>query len=334
VRVSERTRRAVTLGALYSTDQGASLNASWTHRNLFGNAEQLTASAAITQLGGSATRGIGYNVGVTLKIPDWLQPDQTLSFSATALREYLRAYERDGVIVGTAVARRLSPDLAVSVGLTAIQEQVGQEGVTRDYTLLQLPLTATWDNTGSLLDPVRGWRAGASITPTMSLGGRREAQFVVAQLSASTYLDLGNTPGRSVVAVRGLLGTTQGASVFDLPPDQRFYAGGSATVRGFRFQSIGPQFRSGRPTGGSAIGTASLEMRQRFGESWGAVAFVDAGQVATGALPFSGGAKVGAGVGARYYTAIGPIRLDAAVPVNKTGKGDAFELYIGLGQAF
>ena len=334
VRVSERTRRAVTLGALYSTDQGASLNAAWTHRNLFGNAEQLTVSAAITQLGGSATTGLGYNVGVTLKIPDWLQPDQTLSFNATALREYLRAYDRDGVIVGAAVARRLSPDLTVSAGVTAIQEKVGQEGVTRDYTLLQLPLTATWDSTGSLLNPVRGFRASAGVTPTISLGGAREAQFVIAQLSASTYLDVGATPGHSVVALRGLLGTTQGASVFDLPPDQRFYAGGSATVRGFRFQSIGPQFRSGRPTGGSTVGAASIEMRQRFGESWGAVAFVDAGQVGTSSLPFSGGAKVGAGVGARYYTAIGPIRLDAAVPVNKTGKGDAFELYIGLGQAF
>jgi translocation and assembly module TamA len=332
--VSERARRAVTLGALYSTDQGASLNASWTHRNLFGNAEQLVLSAAITQLGGSATTGLGYNVGATLKIPDWLLPDQTLSFSATALREYLRAYDRDGVIVGTAVARKLTPDLTVSVGLTAIQEKVAQEGVSRDYTLLQLPIGATFDSTGSLLDPVHGYRAAVTITPTISLGGARESQFVIAQLSGSTYLDVGATPGRSIVALRALLGTTQGASVFDLPPDQRFYAGGSSTVRGFRFQSIGPQFISGRPTGGSTIGAGSVEMRQRFGESWGAVAFVDAGQVSTNSLPFSGGAKIGAGVGARYYTGIGPIRLDAAIPVNKTGKGDAFELYIGLGQAF
>jgi translocation and assembly module TamA len=64
------------------------------------------------------------------------------------------------------------------------------------------------------------------------------------------------------------------------------------------------------------------------------VVFVDAGQVTASGAPGSGVWRVGTGIGARYYTAIGPIRLDVAVPVNKQPGGDAFELYFGIGQAF
>jgi len=122
--------------------------------------------------------------------------------------------------------------------------------------------------------------------------------------------------------------------VFSLPPDQRFYAGGSATVRGFRYQSVGPQFPDGKPTGGTAVSAGSVEFRQRILDSYGVVAFVDAGQVTANGAPFTSSWRVGAGIGARYYTSIGPIRLDVAIPLNREPHGDAFELYIGIGQAF
>jgi len=175
-------------------------------------------------------------------------------------------------------------------------------------------------------------RAAANITPTQSFS-TPSSTFVIAQLSGSAYFDVfGN--GRSVVAVRGLVGGVEGATTFDIPPDQRFYAGGGGTVRGFRFQSVGPQFADGNPVGGTSVDVGSLELRQRFGANYGAVAFVDAGQVGSGGVPFEGNLQVGAGVGARYYTGFGPIRLDVAVPVTKLAGGDSFEVYIGIGQAF
>ena len=134
--------------------------------------------------------------------------------------------------------------------------------------------------------------------------------------------------------MRGLLGQIAGAGQFSLPPDQRFYAGGSTTVRGFRYQTVGPQFADGKPTGGTAVGAGAIELRQRLFGNWGAAAFVDAGQVTASGAPLAGTWRVGAGVGVRYYTSIGPIRLDIAFPVNRAPGGDAFELYIGLGEAF
>jgi translocation and assembly module TamA len=332
IAVTEAPRHTVTLGAAYSTDLGGSLTATWTDHNLFGNAETLTLAASATELGGTAARQPGYNVGPTLTFPDWLQRDQSLILNAAAIKEYLQAYDRTAYTAGVTVSRKISPDWTASVGLAGEQAKILQEGVTRNYTLAQVPLTATLDTAHSLFDPTHGVKASASITPTESIS-TPSATFVIAQISASTYINLG-APGRSVLALRGLVGTVAGATTFEIPPDQRFYAGGSGTIRGYRYQSVGPQFADGNPVGGTAIDAVNVEYRQRFGESYGAVVFIDAGQVGTSSTPFTGTLRAGAGIGARYYTSLGPLRVDVAVPLNKQKGGDSLEAYIGLGQSF
>jgi translocation and assembly module TamA len=220
------------------------------------------------------------------------------------------------------------------------------------YTLLSLPITALFNTTGQdspLADATHGMRVSLSVTPTFSFG-HPSTRFFITQGTGSLYFDLkniglNNTPGRSVLALRALAGLAVGASQFSLPPDQRFYAGGSGTIRGYRYQAVGPLFANGNPIGGTAINAGSVEFRQRFGESFGTAIFFDAGNVSKNLSPFNGQLKSGAGVGLRYYTPIGPIRLDIAVPLQRrSGKDasgqpvqnpdDAFEIYIGLGQAF
>lgn len=332
--VTERPRRAVGFTAAYSTDLGASVGATWQHRNLFGQAEQLNLGAAVTQLGGSASRGIGYNATAALIKPDVFRRNQSVQVNLQAVRESLDAYDRTAVLAGTTLSRKFAEVWTGSVGVQAQQSQIRQERVDRSYTLLGVPLGLRYDSTGpeGLFEPTRGVKAAAVVTPTQVLSGAGSA-FTILQVSASTYVNLG-APGRSVLALRGLVGSVQGATTFDLPPDQRFYAGGGGTVRGYKYQSIGPRFASGRPTGGTSITTGTVEFRQRFGESFGAALFVDAGQVDTSSTSFGGDIRAGAGVGARYYTPIGPIRLDVAVPLNKQRGDDAFQLYIGIGQAF
>jgi len=332
--VTERPRHAVAATAEYSTDLGASVGVSFQHRNLFGQAEQLNLGAAVTELGGTASRGQGYNATASLLKPDWLRRNQSLQFNLQAIKENLDAYNRTAVLGGVTVSRKFAEVWNASVGVQAQQSHITQEGTTRDYTLLALPIGLRYDSTGpeGLFEPTHGIKAAAVATPTQELTGRGST-FTILQVSGSTYVNLG-VPGRSIVALRGLIGSVQGASTFDLPPDERFYAGGGGTVRGYRYQSIGPQFRRNRPIGGTSITAATVEFRQRFGESFGAAVFVDAGQVANSSTAFGSGLRAGAGVGARYYTAIGPIRLDVAVPLNKQGGDDTFELYIGIGQAF
>jgi translocation and assembly module TamA len=337
---AERPRHAVNFNIAYSTDLGGSAGVTWTHRNLFGNAEQLTLAAAVTGLGGTAVTGVGYNVSATLMKPDLWRRDQNLQVSLTALQQDLDAYDQTAEIANVTLSRKLSPRWNVSVGTTLEQEQITQEGVIRDYTLLSLPLSAKYDSTGlknPLDDATHGIRATASATPTESLASP-SATFVVLQGSASTYFDLANLgitrPGASVFALRGLVGAAEGASQFDLPPDQRFYAGGSSTVRGFKYQSVGPLFSDNNPQGGAAIDAATIEYRQRIWGPIGTAIFADAAQVSAQSSPFQGTLREGVGTGLRYYTPIGPIRVDVAVPLNRPPGGDSFELYLGLGQAF
>lgn len=330
--VAERQRHAVNLGAAYSTDLGASFSGAWLHRNLFGNAEQLNLSAAVMQLGGNSATGIGYKGGAAFSKPDFLQRDQSLQIGLDAIKQSLDAYDLKTILAELLLNRKLSKYWHGSYGIAAQQSRITQQGVTRDYTLLSLPLTLKYDSSNSPLDPTAGSIATISVTPTESLAGGSKP-FVTMQVSGSTYLDLGK-PGRSVLALRGLIGDTEGAGQFDLPPDKRFYAGGSATVRGYKYQSIGPAFADHKPQGGTAIAAGTVELRQRILDDYGVALFADVGQVSVDSLPFSGSWQIGAGVGLRYYTSFGPIRLDLAFPVNPQPGSGSFEVYIGLGQAF
>ena len=334
--VAERPRHAVAFNVAYSTDTGATVGSTFTYRNVFGNAETLTLGAAITQPEeGAEIQAPGYNFNITLTQPDWHRRDQTLTYTAAYLKENLYAYSRKAITGGVALSRKLTDQWSASIGVTGVQEQVTQEGVTRDYTLAGLPLGLTYDSTGpnGLFNPTHGIKAKLAVTPTDSLAGQ-SSFFTLVRLTASTYVNLGAKEGRSVLALRGTVGTALGASTFQLPPDQRFYAGGSDTVRGYKYQSVGPRFADFRPVGGTSLTAATVEFRQRIGESFGAVAFVDTGEVGTSSTPFTGTLSTGVGVGARYYTGLGPIRLDVAVPVQRRQKDDILEAYIGLGEAF
>jgi translocation and assembly module TamA len=337
--VTERPMHAVAFTAAYSTDLGASLSASWSHRNLFHNAEKFNLSAAGTGLGGSATDTLGYAVTAQFLKPMFLARNQTLELDVGAIRQSLIAYDQTAFSTAAYLRRKFSTLWSGSVGVLAERDQVAQEGVSTTYELVSLPLTVSYDSTGAtglLEDPVRGVRAAFAITPTQPLN--HSTTFVTLQASGSTYIDAsdwaGERPGRSVLALRALVASIQGADQLALPPDRRLYVGGSGTVRGYKYQSIGPLFPSGNPIGATSADSASVEFRQRIGDNFGAAVFVDAGQASATGVPFSGAPFVGLGGGVRYYTSIGPIRADIAVPLARPVNGDAFEIYIGLGQSF
>jgi translocation and assembly module TamA len=329
--ISERPLHSVDANLAYSTDLGVNMSVGWHRRNLFGNGEQLNLTAQTNQ-GGNAQTGPGYLFGAQFIKPDFLARDQSLELDVDWLKQSLQAYDQRGLTQKAALNRKLSPHWTLIYGISGEQEEIEQEGLSQHYNLIGLPVSAKYDSTTDLLNPTSGIRGLLSVTPTGALGSK-DSGFVILEASGSTYFDFG-TKGRSVLALRALVGEVPGTNVFSLPPDQRFYGGGSATVRGFRYQSIGPQFADGTPLGGTAIAAGSVELRQRIIGNFGGAAFVDAGQVTANGAPFTGDWRIGVGAGVRYYTSIGPIRLDFAVPVNREPHGDAFEVYIGIGQAF
>ena len=331
-RVVEQKRHAVSLGGSYATDTGFSVSASWEDRNVFRRAETLTITATASGLGGSATTAPGYDLKGVFAKPDYYSRGQTLTLTLEALKQSLNAYNQTAILASGILSRRITPHLTGSYGLGFVTENIQQEGISSDYVLLQAPLALIYDSTNSLLEPTRGIRSTISVTPTQPLAGNAHDYFIL-QVSGSTYIPV-ERDARGIIALRALVGTIQGASQFQVPPDQRFYAGGSGTVRGYTYQTVGPLFPDDNPQGGTAIDTGTIEFRQHVYGNFGIVPFVDVGQVSAQSRPFKGTLAIGAGLGVRYYTGIGPIRVDFAVPVRKTPGSGSFALYIGLGEAF
>jgi translocation and assembly module TamA len=353
--VRERKRHAATLNAAYSSDLGGSGGVTWTERNLFGNAEQLTLKASVLGIKGSDTSGLGYDVNATFTKPNFLRRDQSLQVSVGALKQTLQAYDQTATTSAIILIRKLSSVWSISGGFKTVDEKIIQpvEDVVDEktglvivpkttyyYTLVAIPLVLSYDSTNlssPLADPLHGYRGSLSVTPTLAIG-HPNTTFIIEQIQLAGYWDLkglfGTAPGRSVLAARALAGIAKGATQFDLPPDQRFYGGGSGTIRGYRYQSVGPVFEGTQdPIGGTEIEAASMEFRQRFGENFGAAAFVDAGAVSAG-TGLANDFRVGVGLGLRYYTPIGPIRFDVAVPTKRRMGDESFQVYIGIGQAY
>ncbi len=370
-KMRERLRHSINITAEYSTDLGGNGTVTWGDRNVFGNTEQLTFSTGLLNAGGSSTNGLGYDNNVKYTLQDFGHRDQTLQFSVGAIKQLLDAYDQTATTAGVSLTRKLNSQWTVSAGVSAVNEkiiqvvgvvsqnvpctpttqikcpnppQTEQMPITQPYyyTLVQLPFTVSYDSTdlaSPLDDPTHGMRDSLNITPTHSLGAS-SATFLIDQLRFATYFDLDHllplSPGRSVLAARALVGVAQGAGEYSLPPDQRFYGGGSASIRGYPYQLVPPFFPGTvYPIGGTALVAGGLEYRQRFGKNFGAALFADAGQVSDKLNLVPGNAFIGVGAGVRYYTPIGPIRLDVAVPTKHYSTDDQrFQVYIGLGQAF
>jgi translocation and assembly module TamA len=334
--IQERPEHAVAFSGAYSTDLGLSLSAGWSDRNLLGNAEQLNLSAAGTELGGTATAGLGYNLTAQFIEPEFMARQNDLELDLTGIKQQFIAYDQTAETLAGFVRRRLSVPNGREVSASPLRRNKSRRKASTAATSSSRCRQAQrWTLRASRIFcriPRRGIRANLNVTPTRSFG-RSASIFTILSASVSTYFDLSDS-ANSVIALRVLAGSAIGASQFDLPPDERLYAGGSGTIRGYRYQTVGPLFPDDNPIGGTSLDAAAIELRQRLVGNWGAAFFADAGQASAQAEPFTGTLRVGAGAGLRYYTPIGPVRLDIAVPVTPIPHGDAFELYIGLGQAF
>lgn len=332
VELTDRPSRSIGFGISYETQLGFAVSGFWTHRNLFGQAESLRLTAELTHIGqGYAILDTGFAFRAAFRKPDWWLAGQDARLEAAGLREVLDAYTRNAVTAYAGFDRTYSPRWQARLGIAGEASRITRNGITMDYQLVGLPLSILYNRANSDLNPTEGYRLDLDVTPWVY----SRNFFTVFRLTGRHYFDIGKD-GRSVVATRASLGSEPAISIGAIPPDKYFYAGGGGSVRGFVFQSAGPRDNFNNPLGGASLVEASAEFRQRIGKSWGAVAFVDAGSAYPYFMPdFSLFApRVGAGVGARYYTDFGPVRVDVGFPLNRRDGDPPFGVYVSLGQAF
>ncbi len=326
VRVSERKPRTVRLGVSYETDEGFGGKLDWTHRDFFGGGETFSLSARGTEL--------GYSGNVTVAMPSSRWRGLSYVLRGEARNDRYDAYHAQTLqfVPGGEWSRYHGVKLGGS--LRWKRGDVEQLGIDRRYFAWSVPLIMQLDFTDSLLDPRGGVRFDAITVPTAEEGGL-ETRFLKNIVSLRTYWTPADGPHPLTLALRGNLGSILGADHKDVFADERFYAGGGGSVRGYDFQSIGPTV-DGVPVGGRSLIEGSAELRAVFTERWGGVLFVDGGMVYETELPDTSHDLLwSAGFGVRIFTPIGPARLDLAFPVTPRDEIDETMIfYISLGQAF
>jgi len=319
----------------YGTAQGARLEVSWTDRNFFNPEGALT------------LRGIaGTNeqlLGVQVRRSNFAMRDQTLNLQFSASHQKYAAYTAKTVDLTAYIERQSNfiwhKKWTWSYGgewLGTIERGVFSSALTkttRRFLIAAVPLSLGYDGSDSLLDPTTGFRLSGRVSPEISFHGGHFS-YGRAQFDASAYHPVG---GRVVVAGRVRLGTIFGSSLFNMAPSRRLYAGGGGSVRGYGYQQLGPKDLDGDPIGGRGLAEFALEARVRLkqlGGNLGIVPFFDGGTLTSSARPDFRHWRTAVGLGVRYYSLFGPIRVDVGVPLNRQTGDGPFAVTVSLGQAF
>ncbi|WP_245860927.1 autotransporter assembly complex protein TamA [Rhodobacter maris] len=330
--VIEAKTRRIGAGAEIASNDGVTLSGYWLHRNLFGGGERLRFDAEVAGIGG-ATGGTDYSLAGRLDRPATFSPD-TSAFLATELsRSDEEDYTEQAFDISFGLSHIFNPRLTGEAGIGYGWSRITDATGNSLYRTIDLPLSLTWDNRDDPADATRGYYGKAELTPFLGLSGTGSGARLTGDFRAYHALDAG---GRFVLAGRAQFGGLFGPDLDEAPRDDLFYSGGGGTVRGQPYQSLGVAVLQGGTlkTGGNRFLGVSGEIRAAITASIGVVAFYDAGFVGLdGFSDTDGDWQSGAGLGLRYKTPIGPIRLDIAGPVSgSTGSGA--QIYLGIGQAF
>jgi translocation and assembly module TamA len=349
VEVSERPKHLIGFSARYSTIDGPAVRTYWEHRNLFGGAERLRLEGdlflapridgtKIESFGDFEKSDLGGRFTFSFMKPALNGSRYDLLVDGTAVRERVGTNRYGGYTaryanVTSSIRRRFSDTFSVQAGLEVERGQTSDVLGQIDYTLVGIPLSVKYDSTDSLLDPTRGIRATASVTP-YAMFGDTSTGLLQSKAAISGYYAL-DEDARYVLAGRVGLGSIAGADLDEIPATRRFYAGGGGSVRGYAYRSLAPLGPFNQLIGGRSLFEASVEARIKITDTIGIVPFADAGMAFESALPdFKETLQLSAGLGLRYYTPIGPIRLDVAAPLNPRKGDKPVAIYISIGQAF
>lgn len=315
----------------YATDRGATGRVFWEHRNLFGRDEDLRISLSGDFLQQAAS--------IRFTRPNFRQLGRSLFARTEFQRSDTDAFSGYEGLVAAGLSWTISERWSASVGggleFSSLEDNLDVAEGRTTAVLGSIPVTISYRNVDSELDPTSGYRSDLLLTPFFGQSNSQPVAFLATELEGAAYYPV-DSERRFVLAGRVRIGSIAGADLVNIPPNRRFYAGGGGSIRGYEFQKVGPLDPDGDPIGGRSRIEVSAEVRVRVWREFGVVPFLAGGQVYESVYPdFSDPFQWAAGLGLRYHTAVGPLRLDVAFPINRReGIDDFFQFYISLGQAF
>jgi len=326
IRVSERKHRSIALTGQWSTDEGFAVEGLWEHRNLLGRQERLTLTAEIGE--------IKQEFDVSFMKPNFLRQGQNLLANGALAHEDTPAYKGPLTRYFGGLERTITKEWNILAGIPTEFSKLSDLQGTRDFYLYGLEVQGDRDTSNDRLDPSEGTRLRLSLRP-YSGKGDDDVAFLISEITGTGYYAPGDGD-RFIIAGRVKLGSVVGEETSALPANKRFYTGGGASIRGYKFQSVGPLGPDETPLGGRSLFEIGAELRVKVTDTIGGVVFIEGGNVYDDKLPdTSSDLQWAAGFGIRYFTAVGPMRLDFGFPLNpREDIDDPMQFYISIGQAF
>lgn len=329
--VEEQAERRFGIGANYSSVDGIGVEAFHLWRNLFGRAERLRLDAKVAGINWPIDSAeFDYAFGGTFTKPGFLNPDNDLVAAISAERTVLPAYTETSAIAQLGLTQYVTDDVTVDGGAYYERSLFEDDFGTRNFSIAGLTAGVVWDARDNEQDATEGFYLAGTAEPFYEFYNNYLAFRATAE--ARTYW-APLADDSLVLAARAKVGAVVGADIDNLPPDRLFFAGGGGSVRGYAYRSIGVD-DGGTTSGGRYLLEGSLEARYKATDEIGVVGFVDGGYVAADTFPGFDQLRIGAGIGLRYYTSLGPLRADLAFPLNKQAGDPDYAVYVGIGQAF
>ena len=325
--LAEAPPRTISGALKFDTDFGPGVQGSWEHRNITGRGDRLRIEMPIW--------ADMQELVATYRLPFFMRNDQDFTARSAYRKEDSDAYKLTAYLASAGLERRFSRRWTGAVALHVEGGDLEDPDKERTrYRLMGVPMSLSYSNANSLLDATKGFRLNLGVAPYT---GDFHDTFSVVQTRVEGQAFLPLIGEKSLVlALRGMYGVVADTNAQNVPASLRFYTGGGGSVRGYAFQSLGPRNASNDPLGGASVVEVNAEARARFNDTWGMVAFLDGGMAYEDAVAdiTSDSLRWGAGIGLRFHTAIGPVRLDLAMPLNKREDDDSMQIYFSIGQSF
>ena len=305
-------------GVGYSTDYGAQVSLRYQDLNAFHRGHEFNADATVAQKRQA--------ISSYYSLPGTGHIDNRTNLKAGLQREVLKPYDNLLFTTEGEQARSFGYGTVGSAYLQFREERFSEAGETGSSSLFMPGLRFSQRRVDDLIRPGKGFRYALETRgSTQALGA--EANFAQFLGNGDLLIPLG--AGVSLIPRTQLGVTWQKDPLTDLPPSLRFYAGGDRSVRGYTYQSLGPKDSGGNVIGGKHLWVGSLELEYSLTRNWSVAGFYDVGNAFNNLDNLQ--LAQGAGLGVRFYTPAGPVRVDLARQINVEHPG--YQLHISIGFA-
>jgi translocation and assembly module TamA len=323
LQLQEAPRRSIGFGVGYNTEKGPGVAFNWENRNLLGRGETLHFELDVSR---KNTQG-----ELSYRIPEFFSKRiRFLAFTRLGHDEY-RAYKSVYWKNSLGIEWRAYRQMRLGIAGVIKADRVEQFDETKNYLLQSIPVHLKLDFRDDPVEPVRGGAVFLEVEPFTEL--LNQYSFTRERFQYAQVLRILKKP-QLVFSGNTRLGSIQGAGLFSVPATERFYAGGSDTVRGYPYQTVGPLIGDD-PTGGLSLFTMNFELALKIFGPIALVGFLDGGTVFEEPTPdIHGDLLWGAGGGVRVYSPVGAIGVELGFPLNRRDIDDPYQFYITIGFQF